>query len=215
MKKITLLVIMFVMLGSIGVKAQQGFHAGIKLIPQTVWMFNKDLQDSPTFRYRNHFRFAFGATLDYHFNDQAGVGVDLIYSPQGQAFVVFEGGPESLIKVNYFKLPVLFHFNGDPENVAMFMGEFGPQFAFLTSAEDPDGNDVSEAYKSVNIGLVLGLGVGFNITDYLVASIKIRLDAGLTNAGNEDPMYWGSENRVWMVTGGMPEIGFKYVLRTD
>ena len=48
--------------------AQQGFHAGIKLISQSVWMFNKKLSDDANFVYRARMRFAVGGSFKHFAN---------------------------------------------------------------------------------------------------------------------------------------------------
>lgn len=214
------------------VKAQKGLHLGIKAIPQSTWMFNNSDSDNPQFLYNSTFRSAFGLDVDYHFTDGVGAGINLIYSLQGQKFENRNGTVEAFRKMTYLKLPLLLNFNTSSESVVMFMGSVGPQFSFplkgTLETNIPFANDVDITdYYKVDIGVVFGFGLGFNITEYLQASLGLRFDGGFTSedtdatstlAGAADGFsrYPVGETRSKTIqaSGGV-QIGFKYILRMD
>lgn len=178
--------------------AQQGFHVGYKVAPQSVWMFNGDNSDNAGYRYVSTWGVAHGPSLAYWFKPTVGVGLDLLFSKQGQKFQVRKDSEfTNQLTLKYIKLPILLHFSSDPEQPVMFTGQFGPQFAFLTKGElDVEeaggvfvpGNtyDVKTGYKSTNIGWVLGFGMGTNFgTDFLGMTIQLRFDFGFTDAENK------------------------------
>lgn len=227
--------------------AQQGFHIGYKVAPQSTWMFNGDNSDNAQYRYVSTWGVSHGPSLAYYFKPTVGVGFDLLFSKQGQKFQVRKDSDfTNQLTLRYLKLPILLHFSTDPEQPVMFTGQFGPQFGFLTKGElevEEGGGpfvagntyDVKTGYKSVNIGWVLGFGMGINFTEYLAMTLQLRFDFGFTDAENKpaeddlaaelaaDPIsyyyYYSSPDiterpTTFNTTGGI-EIGFKYILRTD
>lgn len=231
MKKL-LVLSLFIATIAFSAQAQKGLHVGIKAIPQSTWMFNNADSDNPEFLYKSTFRSAFGLDADYHFTDGVGVGMNLLFSGQGQKFENRDGTIEAFRKLTYLKMPILLNFNTSSESVVMFKGSVGPQFSFPlkgtleTNIPFTSDQDISDYYK-VDIGVVFGFGLGFNITEYLQASLGLRFDGGFTSddvdaintlAGASDgySRYPIGEDRpeTIQVTGGV-EIGFKYILRMD
>lgn len=243
MKKILSAVVCLLLSASLW--AQQGFHIGYKVAPQSTWMFNGDNSDNAQYRYVSTWGVAHGPSLSYWFKPTVGVGLDLIFSKQGQKFQVMkESDYTNYTVLKYIKLPILLHFSSDPEQPVMFVGQFGPQFAFLSKGEleveqYPGGMladetlDVKGGYKSTNIGWVLGFGMGTNFgTDFLAMTIQLRFDFGFTDAENklddnelgliltDDDYYYyysspdPSERPTTFNTTGGIEIGFSYILPT-
>jgi opacity protein-like surface antigen len=214
MKKLVLIAAAFILMLP-SAFAQKGLHAGLKVTPITTWMFNKDVSDrGEDLDYKTTFGYMFGATVNYHFTDGFGLGADFLYSSQGQSYkgtvlgLDFEGKQS----VNYLKIPILLHFNTKSEEVVYFQGSFGPQFGLLLAAETEDflGNKVSnkDDFESLNIGLVLGFGLGFNVHENFKINAGLRFDGALTDAAKNSG--FGTE-KTTNVTGGV-ELGFIYVL---
>lgn len=203
--------------------AQKGLHAGLKGAPQSTWMFNGDDSDNANWEYVPTFRSSFGANFAWFFSDAVGLGVDVIYSNQGQRYEFNEA--ELFTKTSYLKIPVLFHYHSGFDGTAFFYLNAGPQIAILSSATaetnlpiiGPVGLDASENYSALNIGAVLALGSGFHLSDFLQLTVGIRLDAGFTDAEDKSAPFFDTQpNRpsTYNVTGGL-EIGVRYVLRTN
>ncbi|MDZ4845456.1 MAG: porin family protein [Chitinophagales bacterium] len=231
--------------------AQQGFHIGYKIAPQSTWMFNGDNSDNAKYRFVSTWGVAHGPSLAYYFKPTVGVGFDLIFSKQGQKFQVQKDSDfTNHLTLRYLKLPILLHFSTDPEQPVMFTGQFGPQFAFLTKGEleveqtipgtiliPGTYDEVKVGYKPVNIGCVLGFGIGTSFgTDFLAMTVQLRFDFGFTDAedkpsddellstiGSDQEGYhyyyssapnYSDRPTTFNTTAGI-EIGFKYILRTD
>lgn len=220
--KITAIIAGLMLVCGVG-HAQKGLHAGLKGAPQSTWMFNGDDSDNANWLYVPTFRSSFGANFAWFFSDAVGLGVDVIYSNQGQRYEFNE--LELFTKTRYLKIPVLFHYHSGFDGTAFFYLNAGPQFAILSSATGetdvpflgPVGLDISENYSALNIGAVLALGSGFHLTDFLQLTVGIRLDAGFTDAEDKNgPFFAAQPNRpaTYNVTGGL-EIGVRYVLRTN
>jgi len=120
--------------------AQQGaFRVGAVLLPQNTWLLNKDDSDAgPEQDYEVTWGFAGGISASYNFNDYLGVGLDVLYSSQGQKYKGVQTGTNYTARttLNYLKLPLLLRFNTDPNSVVQFNAFLGPQFSFLLSYKD-------------------------------------------------------------------------------
>lgn len=216
-------VIAFVfVIGATGLMAQQGLHMGLKGAPQSTWMFNGDDSDDAEWLFVPTFRASFGASFAYFFSDKAGLGIDLLYSAQGQKFE--NEGFDAFTKLSYFKVPVLFHYHSNAESSALFYLNVGPQFSILTSGQTQTTLPIfgessltnSDDYESLNIGAVLALGAGFNLTDFLMLTTGLRFDFAFTDAENKSSGFYSQDNDRrpnHNATAGF-EIGLRYVLRT-
>jgi hypothetical protein len=146
--------------------AQEGaISIGAVLLPQSTWLLNQDDSDAgPELDYEVTWGFAGGISASYNFNDQLGVGLDVLYSNQGQKYKGTQSGISYTAKatLNYLKLPLLFRFNSDPNSVVQFNAFLGPQFSFLLSYKDraevnvpPLGTNIQEVSgkeMSITIG---------------------------------------------------------------
>ncbi len=191
--------------------AQQGFHAGFKVTPQTTWMINSDNSDNSLFRYATTWGVAYGPSFAYFFKPSVGAGLDIIVSDQGQKFDERKtNATNNELKLRYVKLPILLHFSTNPESPVQFVGYTGPQFGFLTKAEleinqgegtspgsiiripgvsiplipTPTGTyDVKNSYAATTVGWLLAFGIGTNFgTDFLGMTVMLKFDASFTDA---------------------------------
>lgn len=90
-------------------------------------------------------------------------------------------------RLSYIQVPVLFHVTGK----AMFF-EVGPQFSFLSAAEEsfstspstlsrPD-LDVLRGFNSSVVSVAFGFGAHFNVATNLFVDTRLRFTYGLTDA---------------------------------
>ncbi len=206
--------------------SQAGLEIGLDIMPQTYWIMNKadfDLGDD-----LNHipsYGLAVGAHVALNFTDKLGLQTGVLYSQQGQKYEQefnVNNINEYEKKLTYLKIPLLLKFNGDPDAGAYFVGMIGPQLGLLTNAET-EGNvptglripDDKDAYKSADIGGVLALGVGINLTDALNLGILFRFDGSLGDIENKDD-FWNepfhaTRESAQNVTGGIM-FSLNYVL---
>ncbi|MCX8112953.1 MAG: PorT family protein [Bacteroidia bacterium] len=130
--------ITFLLIGS--VYAQEGtFKIGVAVLPQNTWLLNQDDSDAgPNLDYEVTWGFAGGLTLGYNFSDYVGVGVDVLYSSQGQRYKGRDNGKDLTAQttLNYLKVPLLFRFGSDPNSPVQFSFFIGPQANFLLSSRD-------------------------------------------------------------------------------
>lgn len=200
--------------------AQEGFNIGVRAVAHTTWMLNSDDWDTSNHEYITTWGSAFGIGLGYGLSETLGLGVDILYSGQGQRYElkVLQTMVEFHQKNDYIKIPVMLTFNGDPSGGSMFIGKIGPQFGFLSGSKllDADGGelngDTKDRFNSSDIGAMLSLGASFRLGDKLRLNTSFRMDYSFTNAENEDfvprqPDRAPTHN----ATGGL-EFGLSYFL---
>jgi hypothetical protein len=74
--------------------AQEGaIRIGAVLLPQSTWLLNQDDSDAgPELDYESTWGFAGGVSASYNFTDYLGVGLDVLYSNQGQKYKGTQSG---------------------------------------------------------------------------------------------------------------------------
>ncbi|MBE7171528.1 MAG: PorT family protein [Williamsia sp.] len=199
------------------VHAQKGFSLNIKGTPQFSFLQNKNDNDNSSLEKKGTFNAAFGIGAAYNFNNYSGVGLDVLYSLQGQRYKA--NGVETNQKLNYIKIPVYYTFNTDASKPVSFIAKVGPQLSLLTDAKltNKDGDQIGgsrkDAYESATFGGVVGAGVQFRLNQSLFLTTNARFDYDFTNAENEDyPSYVTGREKTHNMTTGL-EIGLKYLLR--
>jgi hypothetical protein len=201
--------------------AQKGLHAGIVIQPSLLTMRPPVFSNSSEQYDRDYnqtIRTSIGVVLDHHFNPYLGVGVNIIYSPQGQKFFSTNdsGVYEShYYKFDFIKMPLYFSFNSGGDK-ARFFGNFGPQLMILMSAKDHyRGTDVSltDNYAPINLGFHFGIGMGFFISENLMLTFAPNFDVAYLNYNYtysqiEPPAYIGKSP---VTTCFGMQFGIKYV----
>lgn len=195
MKNSKLIVALFAtgILGSFNtLNAQKGLQLGIEGSPQFSWLVNADDINDSKFDDLNAFNGAFGISTQYGFTEKFGVGLNVLYSYQGDKYVW--RGLERYKTLQYIKVPVMFtvHLHSVNNEALVFTGKVGPQLNILTDAKllDQDGNRILSNYKNafapVDLSLMLSAGIGYMLTDNIVLDAALRYDAGITNAEDSD-----------------------------
>ena len=134
-------------------------------------------------------RTAFNAGIsgDFFFSDRWSIKVKAQYDSKGwkNGYVedyntnTYSEGP---MKLNYITVPVManWHF-GKTRNWYL---NFGPYVGFLANAKI-EGYDAKYAFKSVDSGLALGIGVKIPVSERCKVFIEYDGQAGLTNIAKE------------------------------
>ncbi len=187
MKKTLLLLSVLTL--STSLMAQQ-FFAGAFVKPQSAWIINNDDFDSDEFDLDIPFTWAYGIQGGYMFTNAFGLETQLIFSAQGQDYILADGEEKVSIENKYINIPLLVRLRGGGEK-AGFLLHFGPQIGLLTSSNVvsesfPDLNeDWSDYYKNTTFSLVLGLGANIMLTDYLSLDLMVKVDGGFTEIETE------------------------------
>ncbi len=196
--------------------AQKGLSLSVKATPQLSYMYNKDDHDNNNYDSKSTFNTSFGIGAGYNFTNYAGVGVDVLYSLQGQKYDL--SGIEYNQKVDYVKIPVYFSFNTDASKLVSFIGKVGPQVSFLTNAKltDKDNgkvlDDTKDRFKTATFGGMVAAGAQFKLANSMYITALAHFDGDFTNA--EDNTYAGytiGRAKTYNLTPGV-EVGFKYML---
>lgn len=152
--------------------AQSGLQLGLRFNPEFTGIANSnDAAASPELEKTSHFGYlSFGIGALYNIDRNIGVGVDILFSREGQAFTgTFAGGEaehqdaysaviatqlkqnslpvkgdfEALAELNYIKVPVMFSWATDNTAPIYFSILVGPQFNFLHGiALEVNGEDL-------------------------------------------------------------------------
>jgi len=214
---IAVLSVMIIMALTTNVHAQQGLSVSVKAAPNMSNMLNKDDLDNNNYDWKATPGESFGFGAEYGFNKNMGVGVDVLYSLQGQRFEI--NGTEYNQRVNYIKVPVMFTYNMKLNNMLSLTGKAGPQVSFLTKSRlmDDDRNDLksntNEEYENVTFGGMFSAGVNLKIMKNLYATGGIRFDGDFTNAEDKTYQYYQTgREKSYNMTAGL-EFGLKYMLK--
>ena len=193
MKRILVLAMLSMLFYSAG--AQQ-FRFGLKGAYNSTWLFNTNTSDKgDALDNASAFGSSFGLTTCFHFSDEAGVSVDLLFTTHNAKFEGKNGLNipfEATDKLSYIDIPVLFHL-GQSDGGGWV--EIGPQFSFLNGAEEEytidvagasyTGRDVERDFNGTDIAGVLGFGYDFYLADNIYVAAGLRFAYGLTDATKE------------------------------
>jgi len=209
-KAVIAILVLFSLAAAQSLNAQKGFSVSVKGAPQFSWMNNSDDNDN-----KSKFGANFGVGTQYNFNDNMGVGLDVLYSLQGRKYDF--AGKSYDQKNDYIKIPVFFSYNTNPAKKIAFVGKLGPQLSILTSSKlNGDGfakTDTKNRYKDITFGAVAGAGVQFAVARNLYLNTGLRFDYDFTNAEDQGyPGYVAYRPKTYNSTLGL-ELGLKYQLR--
>jgi len=216
MKKVFMFSLLIAGLTIYKANAQQGFSLSVKGNPQFSFLQNKDDNNNSNYSTKGTFNASFGLGGEYGFNNHFGVGIDALYSLQGQRYVL--NNIEFNQKVNYIKVPVYFTYNSDASKPISFVGKIGPQVSFLTDAKlsNKNGDKIQvndkDRYNTVTFGGVAEAGAQYKIASQMYLTTLVRFDYDFTNA--EDDTFSGypaGRAKTYNSTIGL-EVGFKYMI---
>jgi len=214
-KLLTATLLIFSMTATHSLNAQKGFSVSVKGTPQFTWMNNSDDNDNNSYDNKSKFAANFGLGAQYNFNNNIGVGLDVLYSLQGRKYDL--DGKEYDQKNDYIKIPVFFSYNTDPTKKIAFVGKLGPQLSILTNSKLDGGNfakaDTKSLYEDISFGAMANAGVQFAIAKNLYLNTGIRFDYDFTNAEDDSyPSYPAGRAKTYNSSLGL-EVGLKYQLR--
>lgn len=192
--------------------AQEGFNVSVKGVPQFTFLQNSDDSDNGAISKKTTFNTKFGIGAGYNFTENMGIGVDAMYSFQGQKYEI--QGVKAEQNLEYVKIPVYFSYTTDPSQLVSFYGKIGPQLSLLTNAEfEHKGEPTIEnkdAYKNAIFGGMADVGVQFKLQPKLYLSTGINFDYDFTNAENKDYVgYPSGRSNTNNMTVGL-QVGLKY-----
>jgi hypothetical protein len=172
MKK-TILVVLVIIMAPLVILAQAGVGFGIKAGANFA---NQAVQDVSTKTITN---FHAGVYLNLNFTEKFGITPEILYTANGSKW------EDVKVNYDYIAIPVMLRI----KPVKLISLEAGPQFSFLTKAEDESFGDVKDQLKKNDFGLAFGAGLhlpfglnfgaryvyGFtNVSDVSVRTIRNR-----------------------------------------
>ncbi len=205
MKRALLTVV--ILFAALSIQAQNvrlGLSGGVN----STWLMNKNVFDAnDELDIAASFGGRLGIDAIYSFSDKIGVSVGFNFisthnqkytgeSPNGDVKI------EVKEKLKYFDIPLLFRLTSSSGTYF----EIGPQFGFLTKAEEDfemtpsspffpnyEGDEHDESYEKTNIAVILGFGVDIDVTENIYITTGLRLGYGLTDVTKE----YSSEAALW------------------
>jgi hypothetical protein len=175
MKKIFILLTVFLFISES--KAQSGLQLGLRYNPEfTGYSNSNDAQAGDELQYASHFtELSFGAGAIYNINSMCGIGVDILFSREGQAYTgTINGTPHAdaysavvakqlslngmaatgdyvaLAELNYIKVPIMFSLSTDNTQPFFLSLMVGPQIEFLHGvAQEVNAEDLDYPNSSV------------------------------------------------------------------
>lgn len=169
MKKISFAIVFALM--STSLLAQTGLQLGFRFNPEFTGLLNKnDFDAGKELDFKSHFSYlSLGVGALYNINNNIGIGVDILFSREGQAYkgnfngvfpdsnaysyvvatqlflnnIIVTGDYEALAELNYVKVPLMFSLTSDNTRPIFFTMLLGPEFNFLEGvAQEVDGTDL-------------------------------------------------------------------------
>lgn len=195
-------------------KAQQGFQIGVNVMPQLSFLLNSSDADNSLLETSPGLTGSLGLGFGYNFSDNLGVGIDAIYSAEGQYYEAI--GIKTFQRLDYFKIPLMISFNTNPNKKAMFLAKVGPQFNLLSSAKilDDEGDELvadnKDQFSDFTIGGALFVGGSFSLTENLLLDAGLRGDIAFLNAEDEDAPQYPLNREVTLPMTTALQIGLRY-----
>lgn len=124
------------------------FHLGVTTGLGTSWLIDNRLLEDPNYRYVQTYRRApFGVTTGVHFNDHNGVQIEFVQVKQGADHQIISPSDNDRrvgtknINLTYLSVPVLYKYTAGVDRKTRFEFHVGPQFNFLSAAEEVNRYD--------------------------------------------------------------------------
>ncbi len=192
MKKIFFVTVLFV--GTTGLSfGQVAFSVGIKGGPNFATIEGENLDEV----YSNRTGYHAGAFISLKAT-KFGIQPEVIFSSQGSTI---ELSQEGLLRFNYINIPVMVKFYP----VSFLNFQVGPQFGFLTSAEEVIAGieaDVSSLYKDSDLTMALGFGLELPFG----LNLDARYNLGVSDINDDPAQNALIKNQVYQVS-----LGFRFV----
>jgi hypothetical protein len=191
--------------------AQEGYHIGVYAMPLSSWMLNKQDSDASkdTFSYLKTYGMSAGISVGYHFEDNLGIHVNVLYSAQGQDHTYKNRLQDTVrhqLRQYFVKVPVLFKYTTDPEMKYAFTAEIGPQFNFLVGVKERNNDraysyeqvpfvyktNVPSRYETFNsflLGATLRTGLDVKLRYNMKMNTRVWADYAFTDAENKKASY--------------------------
>ena len=173
------------------VKAQKGFQIGLEGTPQLSYLANQADIDSDLWKSKHAVNGSFGLSTQLGFTEQVGIGLNVLYSFQGDKYTW--KGIERYKTLQYVKIPLMLTLNFPVGDMMLVTAKVGPQLSVLSDARllDKDNNNIvknySKPFEDIDFGAMLSAGIGYKLTDAVCIDMAFRYDLGFLDA--EDKRY--------------------------
>lgn len=193
MRKLVLNVVLFttgILITFNKVEAQKGLQIGFEANPQVSYLLSADDMDSKLYAGKSAVNGHFGFSGQYGFTEKIGIGLNVLYSFQGDLYEW--KGVERLKSLQYLKIPLMFSLNLPINDNVCFVGKIGPQLNILADArlynEDRKivENNYTAAFADFDFGGMISTGFAYKFNDHVSVDGAVRFDSGFTDAEDKD-----------------------------
>lgn len=193
---------------SLAVSAQKKLTVGILGGVNSANFYNY----SVNLRKANLISYSFGADIAYLLNDNLSFRTNLMFERKGEETIIqpvdFSGNVllgSTNFNLDYLTLNILAR--GSFGNKFKFIAEGGPYVGYLLSANavgkvnnssgsqwnpitgyNPVNQDIMSGHKSTDFGMVVGLGIEYQLNAKFAVSLTIRNSIGLTSVTKENTL---------------------------
>ena len=170
--------------------AQKGLQLGFEANPQASYLLNKADMDSKLYTGKTAINGHFGVTGQYGITEKVGIGLNVLYSFQGDKYEWKD--EERLKSLQYLKIPLMLTLNLPMGDKMVFVGKIGPQLSILSDARLYDGDRKIEsshykgAFVSTDFGGMISAGIGYKLNDNFTIDGAVRGDVGFVDAEDND-----------------------------
>lgn len=174
MKRIIVIVFLIMAFAMTASAQESSKYLGIKGGLNMFKLYGDDVEDA-----KSLYSFAIGGFCACNFNEMFALQPEIYYSVKGTKEETIAGDID--LKLGYIDIPILFKVKFPLEGKNWSPNLYaGPYFAFLLSA-DVEGFDVKDDMKSTDLGLVVGAGFDFMLSEGTRAlNLDFRYSIGFT-----------------------------------
>lgn len=174
MKRIIVIAFVIMALATAASAQESSKYLGIKGGLNMFKLYGDDVEDA-----KSLYSFAIGGFITCNFNEMFALQPEIYYSIKGAREETVAGDID--LKLGYIDIPILLKVKLPKEGKSWSPNLYaGPYFAFLLSA-DLEGFDVKDDTKSTDIGLVVGAGIDFMLSEGMRAlNLDFRYSVGFT-----------------------------------
>jgi hypothetical protein len=185
-------------------RAESAVGFGVKLGLALSTLSSDDLDDIEFLDLEHKLGFAVGGLVNIPLSPMVSLQPELLYVTKG-ADVEFFGEDVGYIALNYLEVPVLLRVDVPVAgSVAPFIVA-GPALGFVVSAKavdnDGDTENIKDDVEALDLGFILGGGLGIPLSSGGLLEIEARYEHGLSNIDDDPNADVELKNRAFFILG--------------
>jgi opacity protein-like surface antigen len=186
-------------------RAESAVGFGVKLGLTVTNFASEDAEDTPFLNFENKLGFAAGGLASIPLSPMVSLQPEFMFVTKG-ADVEVVGENLGYIALNYLEVPVLLRVDVPVTgSVAPFIVA-GPALGFVLSARfvnnDGDTENLEDDIDDLDLGFILGGGLGIPLSSGGLFEIEVRYEHGLSDINDDRDFDVDMKNRAFFILGG-------------